>query len=229
MLRLEDERFALSFIVTRKLFEEMTITAFGARVASVWEGLRPNTRKLIVGALQARQTETKGSKKTPGNNSYDARSDWELSRLLAALDERSKDAKDLTEEQTKELRQVAETCEGVLQERTLSAEVFTQLVDRAMRANDYKRIDSLGNILVERFPAGEICELIRQENQVARALAHEALVLLPTGILVPLLNDPFDADIVRDAIERQAFDFNIEEAREILAMLEHEELHNEPE
>ncbi len=204
----------------------MTITAFGARVASVWEGLRPNTRKLIVGALQARQTETK-NKKSLNNNSYDARSDWELSRLLAALDERSKEAKDLTEEQTKELRQVAETCEGVLQERTHSAEVFTQLVDRAMRSNDYKRIDSLGSILVERFPAGEICELIRQENQVARALAHEALALLPTGALVPLLSDPFDAEIVRDAIERQAFDFNIEEAREVLAMIEHEELHQE--
>ena len=207
----------------------MTINAFGARVASVWEGLRPITRKLIVGALKARQSETKGNKKISSNATYDARSDWELSRLLAALDERAaeKSVKDLTPEQAKELRQVAETCAAVLQEQTRSAEVFEQLIERAMRASDYARIDALGSILVERFAPGEICELLRQYNPVARALAHEALTQLPVSSLVSLLNDPLDAEIARDAIERQAFEFGVEEAREVLAMMDQEGIADE--
>jgi hypothetical protein len=208
----------------------MTIDALGARVASVWEGLRPVTRKLIVGALKARQSETKGSKKISSNAIYDARSDWELSRLLAALDERAAEAgvKDLTPEQSKELRQMAEACAAVLQEQTCSAEVFAQLVERAMLVNDYTRIDALGSILIERFAPGEICELLRQYNPIARALAHEALTQLPVSSLVSLLNDPLDAEIARDAIERQAFEFGIEEAREVLAMMEQGGYGDEP-
>lgn len=201
----------------------MTINTFGARVASVWEGLRPTTRKLIVGALQARQTELKGSQKTSGIP-YDARSDWELSRLLSALDERAKEVKDLTKEESRELRQMAEACALVLQEKTRSAEVFTQLVERAMAANDYKKIDMLGSILVERFAPSEICELVRQTNPVAKALSYEALTQLPTGALVSLLNDPLDGGIAHDAIERQAFEFGNEEAREVLAMMEQDEM-----
>lgn len=198
----------------------MTIDTLGARVASVWDGLRPTTRKMIVGALQARQSGTKGNQKTSGNIPYDARSDWELSRLLTALDERASETKELTKEQSSELGQMAETCASVLQEKTRSAEVFTQLVERAMYANDYKRIDTLGGILVERFAPSEVCELIRQANPVAKALAYEALTQFPTSSLVSLLNDPLDAEIARDAIERQAFEFGVEEAREVLAMME---------
>jgi hypothetical protein len=214
------EREARVEFSARGIFE-MTIDALGARVASVWEGLRSTTRKLIVGALQARQSGIKGNQKPAVNVPYDARSDWELSRLLAALDERAKE--NLTHEQALELRQMAETCASVLYEKTRSAEVFAQLVERAMKTNDYKRIDSLGNILVERFAPNEVCELLRQANPVARALAHEALTQFPTSALFGLLNDPLDAEIARDAIERQAFEFNNEEAREVLAMMEHEE------
>lgn len=205
----------------------MTIDAFGARVASVWEGLRPMTRKMIVGALQARQSEIKGNQKTSGNVPYDARSDWELSRLLAALDERATETKEITKEQVREIRQMAETCASVLQEKTRSAEVFTQLVERAMLANDYKRIDLLGGILAERFAPSEICELIRQANPVAKALAYEALTQCPTSALVSLLSDPLDAEIARDAIERQAFEFGSEEAREVLAMMEQDMIDDE--
>lgn len=202
----------------------MTINAFGARVVSVWEGLRPTTRRLIVGALQARQSELKGNQKASGSVPYDARSDWELSRLLTALDERAAETKELTKEQVRELRQMAETCASVLQEKTRSAEVFTQLVERSMLANDYKRIDLLGSILVERFAPSEICELIRQANPVAKALAYEALTQCQISSLVSLLGDPLDAEIARDAIERQAFEFGNEEAREVLALMEHDDM-----
>ena len=70
----------------------MTIEDFGARVVSVWQGLRPATRSLVERALSttappqgpaATPTTTPSRRETP----YDARSEWELSRLLAALDE----------------------------------------------------------------------------------------------------------------------------------------------
>ncbi|HEX8287277.1 MAG TPA: hypothetical protein VF556_04740, partial [Pyrinomonadaceae bacterium] len=69
----------------------MTIKDFGAPVEKVWEGLRTVTKKMIVGALQA------GSGNMPIHAqtqkfSYDTQSDWELSRLLTALDEQLKDA-----------------------------------------------------------------------------------------------------------------------------------------
>jgi hypothetical protein len=68
----------------------MMIKDFGARVVSVWEGLRPLTKKMLVGALQA--TVSNPSNTTPQKFSYDAHADWELSRLLSALDEQTKDA-----------------------------------------------------------------------------------------------------------------------------------------
>ena len=69
----------------------MMIKEFGGRVASVWDGLRPNTKKMLVGALQT-STPTQPNTK-PAKFSYDAHADWEVSRLLTALDERSKTVK----------------------------------------------------------------------------------------------------------------------------------------
>jgi hypothetical protein len=70
----------------------MTIEDFGARVASVWQGLRPSTRNLVERALTTPAPPSAGLRRrtrlTP-RCAYDARSEWELSRLLAALDERA--------------------------------------------------------------------------------------------------------------------------------------------
>ena len=62
----------------------MMIKEFGGRVASVWDGLRPMTKKMLVGALQS--SNSTPLNKAP-NFSYDAHADWEVSRLLTALDE----------------------------------------------------------------------------------------------------------------------------------------------
>ena len=64
----------------------MTIKDFGGQVASVWEGLRPMTRKMLVGALQTGAAHNH----KPPTVIYDAHADFELSRLLSAIDEQSK-------------------------------------------------------------------------------------------------------------------------------------------
>ena len=84
------------------------IKEFGGTIASVWDGLRPVTKKMLVGALQA-SNSAPASSKTP-KFSYDAHADWEVSRLLSALDEQSrtsevrKDSSKLTE-----IKQLADT------------------------------------------------------------------------------------------------------------------------
>ena len=201
----------------------MMIEDFGARVASVWEGMRSTTRSLIVGALQ---TPNAGNASTArGGNSYDARADWELSRLLAALDERATEAgAALNAEQARELRRMAETCAVVLQNQTQSAEVFAQLVERAFGLHDYSRIDALADALAARFAPSEVCELARFPHVVVRALAQEALAQSPTTLLIGLLADPVDADVARDALERQADEYGSEEARQIVRLLDQADL-----
>jgi hypothetical protein len=194
----------------------MMIEDFGARVASVWEGLSQTTRKLVVGALQ-----TPAMPSVSGARNYDARSDWELSRLLSALDERvAENGQSLSDEQSREMRRMAETCAVLLQHQTQSAEVFAQLVMRAHRAHDYARIDTLADALTTRFAPSELCELARHEHPVIRALAHEALAQSPTAMLVALLSDEVDADIARDALERQADEYGNEEARQFVYLLD---------
>ncbi len=196
---------------------------FGARVASVWEGLRPATRILVERALQT--SGTFGGGQTASNSgglSYDPRADWELSRLLAALDERAAEASaaSLNAEQASELGRMAETCAAMLQTQTQSAEVFAQLVVRAHRLHDYARIDALADVLGARFAPTEICELARCPFPVARALAQEALAQAPTPVLFSLLSDPVDLEIARDALERQAMEYGSDEARRIVYLLE---------
>ncbi|OLE52561.1 MAG: hypothetical protein AUG51_17430 [Acidobacteria bacterium 13_1_20CM_3_53_8] len=192
---------------------------FGAGVVSVWEGLRSTTRILIVNALQSSSANANAA--TRSGAVYDARSDWELSRLLAALDARAADDESsLSTEQAGRLKHMAETTAAVLQERAQSAEVFAQLVERAVRRRDYARVDRLADALSARFAPGEICELARQPSAVSRALAHEALAQAPTAALVALLADPVDAVIAREALERQAIEFDSEDARQFLNMLE---------
>lgn len=201
----------------------LMIEDFGGRLASVWSELRPTTRGLVERALQARNSalppSSRNNPKT-SNLPYDARADHELSLLLSALDERVTEP-DLTQQSVrgKQLRQIADTCAAVLQEKTRSAEVFIQLVRRADSQRDYARIDALADTL-GRFSPTEICELARSDDPVVKALANEALAQFPTSVLIGLLGDPVDSDMAREALSRQALDYGSEEARQIVNALD---------
>ena len=99
-----------------------------------------------------------------------------------------------------ELRRIADTCAAVLQEKSRSADVFAQLVRRADKQRDYKRIDALADSLTQ-FAPSEICELARSQDVVVRALSSEALAQFPTQVLIGLLSDPVDSEIARDALQ----------------------------
>ena len=196
----------------------MTIEDFGARVVSVWQGLRPATRTLVERALSAAPPAA-----TPRTNTaYDARSEWELSRLLSALDERAsaKGEAVLSAEQSRELTRMADTCAAVLHREARSAEVFAQLLGRALRARDYARVDALADRLTARLAPSELCEMARQTNPAVRAVAQEAMLQLPIAVLVALLGDPVDADVARAALESQADEYESEEARFVVSALE---------
>ena len=200
------------------------IKDFGARVVSVWEGLRPMTKKMLVGALQANSSNAPVQK-----FSYDTHADWELSRLLGALDEQTKDAeikKDV--EKLREIKQLAATCAEVLQAKTESAEVFIQLATRILERNDYNKFDTLADLLLKRFSASEIAEIIRQtESAHVRAVAFESLALMPVASIFPLLQDPIYHEIAHITIEQQAFEFDNPEAQNLLEQLEFEEMDDE--
>jgi hypothetical protein len=204
----------------------MMIKDFGARVVSVWEGLRPLTKKMLVGALQATVSNPSN---TPQKFSYDAHADWELSRLLSALDDQTKDPEiKKDKEKLREIRSLADACALVLQERSESAEVFVQLAERTLLRHDYKKIDVLADILAKRFSVGEIAEIIRQtELPQIRAIAFETLALLPSTSLVTLLDDPVYHEIAHLALEQQAFEFDNEEAQQILEQMDFDELNGE--
>jgi hypothetical protein len=199
----------------------MTIKDFGSRVEMVWEGLRPMTKKMIVGALQASSGTLPNTAQTQ-KFSYDSQSDWELSRLLTVLDEQEKDAEVRKDsEKLAEIRQLAETCVRVLEAKTESAEVFIQLATRILKQNDYEKFDRLSDLLGQRFSAGEIAEIVRQtELPQIRAVAYETLALLPSNSLVSLLDDPLYAEIAVNSLEQQAFEYDSEEARQILEQMD---------
>lgn len=194
----------------------MMINEFGGHVASIWEGLRPITKKMLVGALQS-VGSAPANIKTP-KLSYDARADWEVSRLLTALDEQSKTS-EVRKDSVKltEIRHLADTCARVLEAQSASAEVFIQLAERAIKDNDYNGLDKLSDRLTERFSAGEIAEIVRQtELPQIRAIAYETLAMLPIPVILPLLDDPLYAGIAAGALEQKAFEFDSDEARDIL-------------
>ena len=205
----------------------MMIKDFGARVVSVWEGLRPMTKKMLVGALQA----SSGNALTAPNKkfSYDTHADWELSRLLGALDEQTKDAEIKKDaEKLREIKQLAATCAEVLQAKTESAEVFIQLATRILERNDFDKFDSLADVLLKRFSTSEIAEIIRQtESAHIRAIAFESLALMPVASIFPLLQDPIYHEIAHITLEQQAFEFDNPEAQNLLEQLEFEEMDDE--
>jgi hypothetical protein len=196
----------------------MTIKDFGGRVATVWEGLRPMTRNMLVGALQTGSVVNPPSKSP--KFSYDAHADWELSRLLSAIDEQSRTA-DMQKDSKKlnEMAQLADMCANVLETQTGSAEVFIQLAERALRRHDYKKLDGLADRLAQKFSAAEIAEIIRQtDSPQIRAIAYETLATMSVGSVAPLLNDTLYADIAAAALEQKAFEYESEEAKEVLEM-----------
>lgn len=147
---------------------------------------------------------------------------------MAALDEGAAESDAAaSKDQRTQLREVADTCAAVLQEKTQSAEVFAQLVVRAELQRDYKRIDSLADALNLRFAPSEICELARSQNIIVRALAQEALAQVPTNVLIGILHDPVDTEIAREALQRQARDFGSEQARQIMIVLDQMDLDSE--
>lgn len=184
----------------------------GGRVATVWSELHPATRVLVERALQPNTPAA--NRNTP----YDARADLELSRFLAALDDRASEVQDAVEKSR--LQMVADTCASVLQEKTQSAEVFAQLVRRAEMQRDYDRVDRLADTLTSRFAPSEICEVARAEDLFVRELANEALARFPTGVLITLLADPVDTEVAREALRRQVIEYGSEEARKIVNTLD---------
>lgn len=194
----------------------MMIKEFGGRVATIWEGLRPVTKKMLVGALRSSGTGT-AITKTP-KFSYDAHADWEVSRLLTALDEQSKTT-EIRRDPAKlaEITQLADICVGVLEAQSASAEVFIQLAERTIKNNDFNGLDKLADRLAERYSAGEIAEIVRQTDlPQIRAIAYETLAMLPIPTILPLLDDPLYAGIAAGALEQKAYEFDSDEAREIL-------------
>lgn len=198
------------------------IKDLGPRVVSAWEGLRPMTKKMLERAFQsgAAAQPTLPTQKF----SYDAHSDWELSRLLSALDEQIKDP-EVRKNKVKleEIMQLAETCVNVLETQTESAEIFIQLAERILKKQDYSKLDKLSDLLLERFPAGEIAEIVRSTDAAQiRAIAYETLALMPVNSLIPLLDDPIYAEIAMSAIEQKAFEYDSEDARELLERIDQE-------
>lgn len=188
---------------------DMTIKDLGPQVANVWERLRPKTKQLLVGAMQT-GTSLPPTIQTQ-NFHYDAHADWELSSLLAALDEHRRSA------EKGEAAELAETCARILESQSGSAEVFIQLATRAIKNHDYNKLETLAEKLYERYSASEIAEIVRQtELPQIRALAYETLAMLPVAFITPLLDDPLYSDIALNSLEQKAFEYDSEEARDAL-------------
>jgi hypothetical protein len=193
----------------------MMIEDFGPRVASVWNDLRTTTRTLVERAWQS--SAAGAGVQAPRSVPYDPRADRELSRLLAALDERASEAEQSPgDEPARQARKLADACANVLIQQTQSAEVFAQLIHRAHERKDYDRVDALAGMLVDRLAPSEVCELARSSSVIVRALAQEALTQMPAPLLKALLRDPVDAAVARFALERKATEFASEEAQRAL-------------
>jgi hypothetical protein len=188
---------------------------FGPQVTSVWNELRPQTRTLLERAWQSKPAAIEQSR------TYDPRADRELSQLLAALDERTRPHTVPNEDEpTQQARRLADTCAQMLTQQTQSAEVFSQLIQRAHARQQYSLIDELANGMSLRLAPSELCDMARSPNVVVRALAHEVLAQAPTSLLRALLHDPIDAEVARSVLERQAHEFGSDEAKRTLRDLE---------
>ena len=194
----------------------MIIKDIGGKVASIWEGMRPVTQNMLARAIRSGSSVSAAAPAAKTN--YDAHADWEVSGLLTALDERSKSG-DIRKDAAKltEIEQVAKACVRLLESQSASAEVFIQLAERALKANDYDHLDKLADRLSERFVVSEIAEIIRQTDMPQiRAIAYETLAMMPLNAVTPLLDDPLYAGIAANSLEQKAYEFDSDEARDIL-------------
>src|SRR5687767_13818802 len=109
---------------------------FGSRVTSAWNDLRPQTRTLLERAWQSTPPAPVEQSRT-----YDPRADRELSKLLAALDERTqrKDA-GAKDDSARQARRLADTCVQMLTQQTQAAEVFGELIERADERQQFARL-----------------------------------------------------------------------------------------
>jgi hypothetical protein len=190
----------------------MSLKNLGGQVKTVWNDLRPMTKKMLEKALGARLSKP--------TFSYDAHADWELSSLLDALDEEVRVKKSIKNDD-RQLADLAEICASVLESQTESAEVFIQLMKRALARNDFVKVDELGAALFDRFAAAETAEVIRQTKMPQiRAIGFETLAALPVPLITPLLEDPLYFDIACNVLEQQAIEFESEDARRVLEQLD---------
>ena len=197
----------------------MMMEDFGPRVLSVWKDLRSTTRNLMQRAWQS--PASVASMQSSRSGPYDPHSDSELSRLLAALDERaSETGQSKDDEPAGRARRLADACASVLTQQTQSAEVFARLIQRAHTRKDYARIDEMADIMAKRLAPSEVCEMARSNNAVVQALAQEALTQMPAPLLMALLCDPVDAAVARVALQRQATEYASEEAQRALREFE---------
>lgn len=190
----------------------MMIKNFGVGVEQVWDGLRPMTKKMLVGVLQTPGNTTVGLSRQKFE--YDAHADWELSSLLTALDkqETSKDP-----QKRKDADQLSETIIKILETRSASAEVFIQLAIRALNKHDYAKLDKLTDGLAERYTAAEVAEIIRQTDlPQIKAVAFETLALFPPQSVAAFIDDPLYSHIALFALEQMAIEYNSDEAKHIL-------------
>lgn len=193
----------------------MIIEEFGPRVAQVWNHLRSTTRNLVERAWQS--SAAGATPPVARALPYDPRADQELIQLLSALDEHAIQGEGAASpEDAAKARRMANACADLLGQQTQSAEVFAQLIERAHQRKDFARVDSLAGLLPERLAPSELCELARANNVVVRALAQEALTQLPTPRLMALVRDPVDGVVARQALERQAIEFDSAEAQRAL-------------
>src|SRR5215831_13641361 len=193
----------------------MVIEELGPGVANAWNHLRPATRNLLEKAWQSASTGTSQPLQRPGQ--YDPRADQELGQLLTALDEHAQQIeKQSGREAARETRRLADACATVFSQQTQSSEVFARLIERAHLRKNFSQVDALAALLSERLAPSELCDLARANNVVVRALAHEALAQMPTAVLAILLRDPVDAMVARQALERQATEFDSRDAHRVL-------------
>jgi hypothetical protein len=194
----------------------MSSRQFDRKVALIWEELRPVTRNMLAGAMKSGPSHPIST--TAPKFFYDATADWEVSRLLTALDEEARvPSNRKNSKRLSEIAKLADVCVRVLETQSASAEVFGLLAERALRDNDYDRLEHLADNLADRYSAGEIAEVVRQsEFPQVRAIAHETLAMLPVDAIAPLLDDGLYFEIAIYALEQKAFEFDSDEARDLL-------------
>lgn len=191
----------------------MTIKQLGQRIASVWDGLRPQTKKILAGVFDSKTPATSLKK-----FSFDPHAGAEISRLLSALDESAENLRsEIPSSKTKEISRLADRCAEVLENQISSAEVFIQLATRAIKRGDYRRLDALADRLAAQLPPFEIAEIARQSsNPQIGIIAMETLAMLPVEQLKNGLGDPLYSEIFLNALAEKAFEMDSAEAREIL-------------